>query len=500
MIRLFHPFVPRHNLTDAATDIAQVIELLNISSFDITLDQLLIVPHFELLELLEDQAASLPTQVVTSTSTLSSEKSTRPPRQPQTAKEREIEEFNHIQQLIQKEEIKGFKKLQQRLAKASNKQLIQEGDTNTNPYKHTGISTPSLSSSSSYTVTTTTAVSQQQRPSNTLSPRDSMKRQKQQMQQFNGPCVVCLEPNESSQQKIHTMRQLLLQHLFHDYDGYSVSSSVSPHSAQLPRYVLKKYTLQQEQEGEQQEVQDHQQLQSNSQHGNHLLYSNHSISFRPTLILGAFSSVHKAVLFAKKLQRQWEPLTFHISDLHILSRTTATDTLLGSSSPTTRLTQHNPPGTTFKSKKEFYTHEEMVVEKQRKDLFMTQGEYGCDAMIMLMGEEWQLASLQKVDNDSSTSNNTNRLYKPWEFDEFYTRDLVDEGLEEDDRLVMDFTNDRWDDRNERDDDDYNHDSYRYYEPDQVDDWLEDDEGWDDGATIVVGRTQFFMGDMRKYIG
>jgi hypothetical protein len=59
-IRLFHPFVPRQNLTDTATDIAQLIQQMNISSFDITLDQLLILPHFELVEQEEDRMASLP--------------------------------------------------------------------------------------------------------------------------------------------------------------------------------------------------------------------------------------------------------------------------------------------------------------------------------------------------------------------------------------------------------------------------------------------------------
>ncbi len=31
-------------------------------------------------------------------------------------------------------------------------------------------------------------------------------------------------------------------------------------------------------------------------------------------------------------------------------------------------------------------------------------------------------------------------------------------------------------------------------------WLEEDEDIDDGATIIIGRTQFFMGEMRQYTG
>jgi hypothetical protein len=31
-------------------------------------------------------------------------------------------------------------------------------------------------------------------------------------------------------------------------------------------------------------------------------------------------------------------------------------------------------------------------------------------------------------------------------------------------------------------------------------WLTDDEEWDEGATIVIGRTQFFVGEARQYVG
>lgn len=31
-------------------------------------------------------------------------------------------------------------------------------------------------------------------------------------------------------------------------------------------------------------------------------------------------------------------------------------------------------------------------------------------------------------------------------------------------------------------------------------WLEEDEDIDDGATIIIGRIQFFMGEMRQYTG
>lgn len=36
--------------------------------------------------------------------------------------------------------------------------------------------------------------------------------------------------------------------------------------------------------------------------------------------------------------------------------------------------------------------------------------------------------------------------------------------------------------------------------DKVQSWLEEDEDLDDGATIIIGRTQYFMGEMRQYTG
>ena len=35
----------------------------------------------------------------------------------------------------------------------------------------------------------------------------------------------------------------------------------------------------------------------------------------------------------------------------------------------------------------------------------------------------------------------------------------------------------------------------------IEDWLnEDEDEYDEGATVVIGRTQFFMGEMRQYTG
>ena len=431
-IRLFHPFVPRDNLTDAATDIADLIQKLNISSFDITLDQILILPHFELLEEMEDRAALLPTQHEHRRSISADASSHRRSYRTYTEEDRELGDIDEVQQLIRKEELKGMKKLQQRLEKAK-----KQGQT------------------------IETEMPQRIRAQqSSLSPREVMRQQKERMLQFNGPCVVCLEPNEDSQVRLHAIRRELLTHIFSDYDGFSVSSSVSPKSVSLPRHVVNKHLTHKRQSKDMNDT---------------ALYT--PASFRPSLVLGSFSSVNKAIQFAKKLQRLWEPLTFHVSDLHVISRTTPSDSSSSSSSSSIDNISHDS-----------------VLEKDN-DIFTALGEYGCDAMIMLNGEEWQL-----MGNNTGTNSG---YYDSWKS---YSKNLInnessgDDRWEEEDTLLMDFTNDPWDRDRDSVDDREIRDSNRYYEQEYVQEWLNDDEDLDDGATIIVGRTQFFMGEMRKYVG
>jgi hypothetical protein len=371
-----------------------------------------------------------------------------------------MEDLDEVQQLIRKEEIKGMKKLQQRLAKANKQSEINkiQAQQRLNTQQHA------------------------------LSPKEVMKQQKEDLQKFNGPCVVCLEPDEESKARLHALREILRQDIFFDYDGFSVSSSVSINADTLPRHVLHKHqnipTM----------------ITTNASNDKDWNYTTPA-SFRPTLVLGAFSSVNKAVHFAKKLQRLWEPLTFHVSDLHVVSRTKSK---LSTSIHTDPQNDHSAGlrrgiSSSFSSFQHSNTYDGIVDKDD--DIFMAQGEYGCDAMIFLMGEEWQLEPEGYfTESENAHIPDNRRSLDGYDHDEFLQRSDSEYEPGEESFLLIDYTNEKYD----HDQDTINYsetrDLNRYYDPQYVQELLDDDDDMDEGATITVGRTQFFMGEMRKYIG
>jgi len=117
-------------------------------------------------------------------------------------------------------------------------------------------------------------------------------------------------------------------------------------------------------------------------------------------------------------------------------------------------------------------------------LLMAKGEYGCDAMVMLSGEEGQLNEVKEgvlqihtVDEDGEYLN-TSEADNPGGGDDFSSLDgsaSTDEEEESSPMKEVSISND-------------------------MEELLADDEDWDEGATIVVGRTQFYMGESRQYVG
>ena len=127
-IRLFHPFLQkRSELVPAASSIGDIIEKYNIEPFTITLDQLLILPHWEVLEANEEAQKELPLQLsnddddnnnnnnnnndATSSSVQSSSSSSS------TDNNTSGSDLQSIQQLIESEERKGLQKFKKRIIK-----------------------------------------------------------------------------------------------------------------------------------------------------------------------------------------------------------------------------------------------------------------------------------------------------------------------------------------------------------------------------------------------
>ena len=264
-IRLFHPFVDRASLTEVATSIAQLIEKYNLESFDITIDKLLIVPHFEDLQQHEEAQWQLPDQAPISD------------KEPTAREER-------VQALIQDEELKGKRKLAKRRAKERSMKSEGGDGYDEDPDDNT----------------------EQDESEQKQSPKEMLKAQRKSMTEFNGPCVLCLEPSEESKIHIQAFREILRKKLFAKYDPFSPSSTVTkPHLLEkgLPRTLLRQHGLI--------GAPISSKLSKKKREGS---------TFRPMITLGRFSTVTKAVEVAKKLQQVWEPLTFRVNDLQLVSK------------------------------------------------------------------------------------------------------------------------------------------------------------------------------------
>jgi len=458
-IRLFHPFVARSELTEVATAIAEVIEKYELEAFEITFKSLLIVPHFEDLEEHEEALRELP-------------------KQAQMEEDKLTEDEARVQALILDEEAKGKKKLAKRKAKEQGQGMRKENPAPESDEAKNENSAP-----------------QKQKGS---SPQQLLKEQRKSLGEFNGPCVLCLEPDEDSKIHIQAFREILRKKLFDQYDPFSPSSTVTDTSTLqrgLPERVLNQHGFQKIGSGK----------TSNKK-------SKQGVTFKPMISLGRFSTVSKAVDVARKLQQVWEPLTFQVNDLHLIS--TVEESLTISNDPFAENDQDLPGDPTMDDPYCFQTDEfgnPMMHENREHSLrkfhgsdgtdsvFSTKGEYGCDAMIMLSGEESQLLKKKVVFDEEEAATDEDDVDEDakLEAESFYLE------KEDEDRIMelllspaalpggqVSKTSGRPKSYN-RDDE----------EEDYLQHWLgEDDDDVDDGATIIIDRTQFFMGEMRHYTG
>lgn len=430
-IRLFHPFAPRSQLPNAATAIADIIERHDIEPFEITLDRLLILPHFEVI----DERLKAEEEMVR--------------RHAPESKEARIAveegKRKEIQREIEEESRKSAERKRRRTpwgsksGKIKNVSDEQSEEIQSQEQQHQDRVRRSRTSSP---------------PS--LSPQETLDQQRAAQAEFNGPCVVCLEPNEESKQRIAELRELLRKELFGPYDPFSVSSGVSS-TSDLPRTVEKK----------------HKKLSKGIVAGNEA-----GASFRPVLALARFPSVNAAVEAAQVLQAQWEPLSFEVTDLSIISRSDSdgpSDGYRRSDNDRSEVSIRRLQGTEFETE---------------SALLSTKGRFGCDALISLMGAEGV--------TDETTHN-----------DDQDVLDLLlsageaggaDSDLDYEALLELSDKEEQARSRQAR---------VRDYDDDEdgevsTEDWnsfLTDEDEWDEqGATVVFGRTQFFMGEARQYVG
>jgi len=283
-IRLFHPFFPRPQLEDAALDVATFIEKQKIRPFKVTLNSFAVIPHLEAIEVDLEATKSLPAQ------------------QNLENIDTRTEFEKSVDRLIEDEEQIGVQRLHRR--KRKGKYALDANNTD--------------------------AYSDRVK----VSPRERLEQQQQMYEEFNGPCLVVLEPDQKSREILEELREKMRKQLFDDYDKFSPSSSIAI-TGSLPKQV---------QEGES--------------------------TFRPLIPIGGFPSVSSAVNFAKKLKGLWRPLSFTVTDLQFISEyKDDTQEMRGGSSRDdlfTKVSVNDPTG---------------------EETFEITDQFGCDAAAMLVGEE-----------------------------------------------------------------------------------------------------------------
>ena len=231
-------------------NVARVIEQYQITPFTVLLNQWVVIPHWEALEADWEAMRQLPNQ--------------------QDEEETVAKTNPLVDELIEREERVGLQRRIKRLVRRLRK---QGEEVNENQLEL--LESPIEGGGSDDHNDETTSDS----------PQALLEKQKQMYEEFNGPCVVCLEPDDTSREKLIHLREILRRELFAAYEKYSPSSSVSEMD-RLPRSVM--------------EAEDS--------------------TYRPLVPIGAFPTVTSAIEMARKLKGLWDPLEFNVTDLHVISQ------------------------------------------------------------------------------------------------------------------------------------------------------------------------------------
>lgn len=228
-------------------------------------------------------------------------------------------------------------------------------------------------------------------------------------EEFNGPCAVCLEPDEDSRNRITELRDLLLEEpelsRFASYGPTLTLSDMFPFST-----------------------------------------STFTSEYRPLVPIASFPTVTSAVEMARKLRALWEPLSVPVTDLHVVSN--------GVNSYT-----ENYNTATYNEGSLQAWGAQPVRRKNERQI-------ACDALIMLAGEE------VSMDN---------------EYNEAMANLIAQEGdsggyARSEKSCDPDF-------------------SAHTDETSAINKWLDDfEDDEDEGTVVVIGRTHFFTGEMREYMG
>ena len=536
-IRLFHPFpdisttssssssfnsVHDPNHSNIVFDIANMMEAYNISTFPITLSEWSIIPHIEKMNdhpkyYLNDHPPSSshqhsddlgvmdPPGGVMMTSTVW--------QQPQQRYFIPNEDDQKVQALIRSVEQLGKQKLLVRQEKAAaillKQQQQQQQQNSSNNSSHTstlesdptltGVTSrgPSASSSNAFagSIPDVHAAKRAKRKKNSDIRKYNSNNDDDNTDVYNGPCVICLEPDAISKRRIQQLRHLLQRQLFPTNGGTMRSSSSSSFLYTSPTgSVLSSSSS------------SNSCMNRNNMGMEQMSLSSSSMleEYRPVVPIAAFPNVNSAIQVAKQLRSLWKPLTFNITDLHIIS----------SSSP-------SRPG----------AHDDTTTVSKQKVTQHQQPQYGCDALITLMGvplptddnychesdDDDDIGSSNRDENDHI--NTTEIVQLLCEFGEpggydwkrsnhshiLLNTSAVTTSAPRPNTVPVPNKFRREEDHDANDDSRSDTTTTTTVAAvttsTELEQWLygEDDE-YDEGTVVILGRTQFFTGEMRQYVG
>jgi hypothetical protein len=282
----------------------------------------------------------------------------------------------------------------------------------------------------------------------TKSKKNNMKallqKQKQMYEEFNGPTVVVLEPDPESKKKLNDLRRKIIEGLFRNKDersfftgAYSPSSTVSD-ALRLPKSVLQ---------------------------------SLDEDVFRPLVPIAAFHTVTSAMDTARKLRALWEPLTFEVTDLHLVSSGSSKDEKIAGL--TTEAVEHD-----FLDNREYMMFHQKSYQSGNawgindEEWRLNVKQFGCDALVMLVGEEETM-------DDELNQEMVNLLCERGISGGYNISEAEANVLAERNSQKKVASGDI---------------------SAKLDMWLSEDDDFDEGSVVVIGRTHFFTGEMRNYVG
>lgn len=350
-----------------------------------------------------------------------------------TPKRKYSGEDNDVQKLIEKEEQIGRERLKRRQLKRQQHTLKGEG-----------------------------------KKGNTAAQKETLGvtrhgKKKKSKHAYDGPCVVTLEPNRKSQIQLERLRTILKNELFAPYDSFSISSLFPSHHHRNPNIPVISSKVKKQ-------------------------------KFRPGITLGTFPNTEEAVEMARYLQERWEPLSFNVTDMHLMS-------------------QSIDPSSSSDTASETNDHHRTVSGGSSFSVEAT-NQFGCDAMVMLMGEEANMLDGEDDEDfvdfgrdDDDTNQLLSLLFQAGEEGggatavEYENKQTETSSTDKDDETVRTEEEKKallqsiFGDEYYTDDDEIT---------DLVNDILDDDDEesnlHDEGGTILIGRTLYLLGEMRLYVG